>query len=172
MALQRVNSGPGILDYLWLLPLGVLGSGFYLSLYLWGVRRPAFVQIAKTRLSQGVLKASLQVGGGVFGAGPIGLILGDIAGRVAGAGTLAALVTAMPRRTRLRPPPIRHMVAIAWRYRSFPLWSTWSTLLNQFSIHLPVLVLSSAYGTDVSGWYGLALLVLLGPTYIVGQSVN
>ncbi len=161
---------PELTTYLWFLPLGLLGSGGYTSLNAWAARMSAYGLIAKTRISQSCLQVVLQVGVGIFGNGALGLMLGDAAGRAGGAGILAALVTKRNQQLQ-KQVSLSRMMAVARRYRHLPLFSTWSTLLNEVGAHLPSLLLVVAFGTAVAGWFNLALLLLLAPVHVLSQSI-
>ncbi|MBA3554317.1 MAG: oligosaccharide flippase family protein, partial [Gemmatimonadales bacterium] len=82
---------PTLRPYLWLIPLGLLGAGAYQALSYWAIRRRAFGHLARTRLGQGAGQVVTQVAAGIAGAGAPGLLIGDLVGRVAGAGGLALL---------------------------------------------------------------------------------
>jgi len=53
---------PQLADYLWLLPVALLGGGVYQCLSYWAIRRQDFRRLARTRLAQ----ASGQVGSQVI----------------------------------------------------------------------------------------------------------
>jgi len=64
------------------------------------------------------------------------------------------------------------MVEVLIRYRRFPLFSSWSGLLNTASVQIPVLILSSFFGASVAGLYSLSTRVLQIPIVLVGQAVT
>lgn len=160
---------PAIRPYLWLIPVGFLGAGIYQALSYWAIRRRDFRRVARTKLSQGAGQVLAQVGLGVAGAGALGLIVGDVIGRVAGAGGLALAAIRGRPAGRVTPASIR---AIAARYRRFPLLITWSGLLNIGSLQLPSIVFSAAFGAAAAGLYALSYKLLVLPTMLVAQSVG
>lgn len=156
---------------LYLVPLGVLLTGFYQVLNNWAVRQRSFSRIARTTLLQGGSSTATQVGLGVLGSGPGGLVAGQILGRSAGITSLARLVLSDPSRP-LRLVSRRGMLRVARRYRRFPQLFTWSALLNSVGLMGPAIVLAGFYGAAVVGWFGLVQRLLGAPTALLGRSVT
>lgn len=166
----RAVNAPELGPYLWLIPVGIVGGGIYRVLSHWAVRRKAFDVIARTKVSQSVAMVLAQLGFGVAGAGPAGLIVGDIAGRAGGSG---ALFVRMRRDGRLfkAVSPARVGVA-ARRYMRFPLYSSGSALLNSAALQVPALLVAGIYGVQVAGYFSLSQRVVSLPSWLVGQAVN
>jgi O-antigen/teichoic acid export membrane protein len=160
---------PPLRPYLWLIPLGFFGAGMYQLLSYWAIRRRAFGRIARTRMTQGFGQVLAQIGLGLAGVGPAGLLIGDVVGRVAGGGSLALLAT----RERPRLSVTRASLAsAAARYRRFPLLMTWSGLFNVGSVQLPSILFSAAFGAAAAGLYAISFKMLVLPTMLVGQAVG
>jgi lipopolysaccharide exporter len=160
---------PALRPYRWLIPLGFIGAGAYQVLSYWAIRRREFGRVARTKLSQGAGQVVTQIALGVAGAGAPGLLIGDVIGRAAGAGGLALLA--------LRGHPFARvtrasLVAVAARYRRFPLLTTWSGLLNVGSLQLPSILFSAGFGAAAAGLYALSFKMLVLPTMLVGQAVG
>ena len=85
----RWVDAPALERYLWLLPLGMLGAGAYQILNYWTVRKRNFSRLAGTRITRGAGRAVIQIGMGLTHVGPLGLVLGQIAGETAGTASLA-----------------------------------------------------------------------------------
>jgi lipopolysaccharide exporter len=160
---------PGLGPYLWLIPLGFLGAGTYQALSYWAIRRREFGRVARTRLSQGAGQVVAQVGLGLAGAGAPGLLIGDVIGRVAGAGGLALLVLRERPHARVTRASL---AAVAARYRRFPLLTTWAGLLNIGSLQLPSILFSAGFGAAAAGLYALSFNMLVLPTMLLGQAVG
>ena len=160
---------PGLRPYLWLIPVGFLATGTYQVLSYWAIRQRQFRRVARTKVSQGGGQVVTQIALGMGGAGVLGLIIGDLIGRVAGAGGLALAAW----RTRPAEGPTRATVrAAAARYRRFPLLTTWAGLLNIGSLQLPSIVFSAAFGAAAAGLYALSFKLLVLPTMLVAQAVG
>lgn len=160
---------PALRSYLWLIPLGFLGAGAYQALSSWAIRRRAFGRVARTKVSQSVGQVVAQIGLGVLGAGVPGLLIGDLIGRAAGGGGLALL--ALRERPHARVTRAS-LVAVAGRYRRFPLLTTWSGLFNIGSLQLPSILFAAGFGAAAAGFYALSFKMLVLPTMLVGQAVG
>lgn len=168
--IARWTNAPALESYLWLLPLSFLGIGVYQALGYWAVRKRAFSRIAQTRLSQSIGMVLTQVGLGLLGLDPMGLLLGDVAGRLGGSGTLATLTWRRDRELlkRVSMPGLRRAAS---RYRRFPLLSSGSGLLNSAGLQLPVLLFAAFYSPQVAGWFALGQRAIGTPMAMVGQAV-
>lgn len=166
----RWTNTPAVKPYLWLLPLNLLGAGGYQVFNYWAVRKKDFDRIARTKLIQSLGKILTQVSLGLVKLGPLGLLLGDVVGRVSGSGTLAVMAYNQSREA-LGQVNIAGVRQVAYRYRRFPLLSTESALLNRAGLDLPPLLLAAFYGPQVVGWFGLGLRMIKLPMTLVGRSV-
>lgn len=157
--------------YLWLLPIGVLLTGSYQVLNYWAVREKAFSSIARTKLSQGMGSVFTQVGLGLLGLGPVGLITGQVVGQTAGSTTLATIAWRRSQ-SALKQLSLSGMAKVAKRYHKFPMFSSLSGFANVLSLQAAVLLLSSFYDPVVTGLYALSHRVLQLPMGIVGSAVS
>jgi O-antigen/teichoic acid export membrane protein len=64
------------------------------------------------------------------------------------------------------------MLAGARRYRRFPLFDTWSALMNAVSWQLPALLLSRFFSAAVVGHYALGFRTLQLPMSLVGTAIG
>lgn len=157
---------PGLVDYSWLLPLGVMLVGLYQTLSNWAIRLGDYKVVAQTKAQQGVGVVLAQVSLGFLGANTAGLLIGDTLGRSAGILRLWAL---RPRATgRLN---FRELCRLGRRYSKFPSINAPSTLINRLGLQLPNLLLAGLYGPQVAGWYLLIQRVMGIPSSLVGQAV-
>lgn len=153
--------------YRWLIPIGIALIGMYSTFTSWAVRVGAFRRIARTRLSQAVANTSLQVGLGLLGVGPAGLLIGDVAGRSVGILTLSRglwdrLRTVSPSRIRM----------VAARYKRFPMVTSVSDFVNTAGLQLPVLLLSSLFGPASAGSFLLMQRVMGVPVGLLGDAIG
>ena len=145
----------------------MLAIGSYLVLTEWMVRAQSYGALARRNLLQGVGQVVTQVGLGLAGVRPVGLLLGLAVGRLCGIGG-ALSEGGLLRRTRPRLPDL---VAAVRRYRRFPLVASWSKLLNTAGLQLPLLLISVVYGDAAAGLLGLTVRVIGGPVGVIGQAV-
>ena len=156
---------------LFLLPIGVLALTLRDLLNAWYVRKADLQIPSAARIAHALGRTGVSVGGGVVGAGPSGLILGQIAGAAATVGVLSgalrelvgnvrALNRATMRRVRGHVTQASLSVAV-------------TMVLNASQMIVPILLVQ--YYSDVQvGWYSLMQRVAVGPlgviTTALGQS--
>ncbi|MBC7080578.1 MAG: oligosaccharide flippase family protein [Methanothrix sp.] len=161
---------PQLRRYLWLVPLGMLGAGTYHILNYWAVRKRDFPRIARTRISRGVGRAAIQVGVGFAHSGPLGLLLGQLAGETAGSASLG-LAAWRKDRPSFRALSLQGIAKAGARYKRFPLFSSWASLLDALGLHIPQILFAAFYGAEVAGWFALGQRVIAAPLNIVVDSV-
>ncbi|HAF70296.1 TPA: polysaccharide biosynthesis protein [Candidatus Acetothermia bacterium] len=161
---------PRLKPYLWLIPLGMLGAGTYQILNYWAVRKRDFPRIARTRISRGVGRAAIQVGVGLAHSGPLGLLLGQLAGETAGSASLG-LAAWNKDRTPFKALSFNRISQVGRRYKRFPLFSSWGSLLDALGAQLPQILFAAFYGAEVAGWFALGQRVIAAPLNIVVDSV-
>ena len=70
------------------------------------------------------------------------------------------------------PRVVGRLRAAALRYRQFPLFALWSSLLSIISQQAPILILAAIFDATVVGWFSITVRVLLLPSAIVGNAVG
>jgi len=165
LVLARANE---LHNYLWLFPISFLVFGVTQALTFWALRKKAFHATATSTSLQGIGMAVPQVGLGFLNIGVLGLLVGQITGQILSACVLLKSLF----RSDHHKITIKDMCEVAITYRRFPLFASWSSLINMLSAQLPVLMLSYAFGPHITGFYALSYRVLQAPMRFVGQSVS
>ena len=151
--------------------IGTIGTGCYQALSFWAIRKKRYKVLAQTRLSQSAAQVALQLVCGLGNAGAIGLILGDVAGRIAGCGRLARGIF-HDQRTPESPPKLGRFWRVAGEYKRFPLLSLPSALLNVLGLQLPVLVLAAYYSESAVGSFAFAHRLMAAPVTLLARSAG
>jgi len=151
-------------------PVSSLGAGLYQVFNCWAIRKERYDRIARTRVTQSLTTLAVQVGAGLLGHGPAGLLVGDAAGRTNGTRTLALLDWRRDLAELRRTLPA-DLARVARRFRAFPLFSSGTALLNTLNLRMPGLLLAILYGPAVAGCFALAQRVFALPSSIIGESV-
>jgi O-antigen/teichoic acid export membrane protein len=159
---------PDLGRYWWLLAATVFAVGVNEVFTAWMTRHRRYGGLGARNAVMGVAQAGTQVGLGVLGARPLGLLVGLGAGRLAG---LAGLTTSRGPVRDWRHVKPSDVAAVASRYRRFPLVSTWSALLNSLGAQAPFILVGAFYGPMTLGLLGLTVRVLAAPVAILGQAV-
>jgi len=167
--IQALTQGR-IEGYLWLIPAGVMLSGFYAAFQYWTVRDKNFVLISKTRMIQGIGVASIQVGFGYIGLTPFGLLLGQLF--FVGAGVWGLARNYYKKNESLYREVTSTGLRSTFReYDRFPKYSTLEALSNSAAVQVPVLVIAAyAVGPEV-GFIMLAMRLLSAPMSLIGGAV-
>lgn len=158
---------PRLARYLWLLPVGVFFSGAQEALRYYAIRRKAFGTIASTSVQRSLVNIVMQLFG--FKLGAFGLIAAQATSQGAGSISLGKLFF---RR--------RQLAAISWagvkeqacRYRRFPLFSTWSGLVNTAGSQFPTVLFAALFTPAIAGLYSLANRTLSLPMSLIGSSIG
>lgn len=161
---------PALRDVLWMLPIGVLLTGAYTVFQFWATRKKAYPQIARTRIEQAVGGVGSQLGLGWYGAGAVGLIIGQVISNGAGFFGLARRAWAEGREafTRVRFVSLRHT---AYAYRRYPSYSSVEALANTAGLQIPLILISMLAGNEELGFIMLVMRVLQAPMSLVGGAV-
>ena len=159
-------------EFLYLIPVSLVLSALYAVASQGAIREGLF-----TPKSQAYVGATLGINGLKLGGGAItgtGLML--IAIEVAGRGLYAlSLLARVPRRGVLRVREWFKLGGIrqaAWDHRDFSLYRMPQSVINASSMGLPVILLSSLFGSSEAGQYALTVLVLSAPVMLLGQSIG
>ncbi len=160
-----------LLSYLWLLGVGVLVVGIYNGFRFWATRKKAFKRISVTRIEQAIGGVGSQIGFGLLGFGPLGLIIGQLVSQGAGFFGLA-------RRAIKEDRQAFSQISI-WRIRKaaklfdhYPKFSTFEALANTASIQVPLLVIVFFTGSAELGILMLAMRIMQAPLSLVGTAVS
>jgi O-antigen/teichoic acid export membrane protein len=169
--LLALLGAPTVAQWAVLIAVGQLGAGIVLALTGWAIRTKRFTDIGINRLTQSATLVVVQVGLGVIRLGPVGMLLGSVAGNQAGFIRLARVAW------RTHAPAFR---AVTWagiryaarRYQRFPIFSSGSALMNTLGEQAPLLLLVGIYGAAVGGQFALAVRISALPVTLVAAAVS
>jgi O-antigen/teichoic acid export membrane protein len=169
-ALDAIALGP-LVSQRYLLPLGLLWLGGYHVMLGVATRASAFKDIAHTRLAQGLGGPMSQLTLGLLRCGATGLVIGYIIGQTAA--TLPLLWRFVVRQPAwFRSVSRRGMAAVGRRYIKFPLFASWSRLLDMAGSGDILFVLFSAcYSPSIAGFMFLSERVIVRPLLVVSTSL-
>lgn len=174
MLLQWLNS-PGLVQYLWMIPLALFFGGLDIghpALNYWAVRVRRFEDLTLTRVINQVVATGLKLAFGFAGFVSTGILIG--------ANVIGAVISPLVLVWRMWPETKALMLrAVNWnamgagikRYRKFPIYGIWSALLNTFSWQLPVFLLARYFSSTVVGFYSLGFRILQLPMSLIGAAI-
>jgi len=166
-------NSPELSKYLWLVPLAVFVTGIFTALNYWNSRTKHFGRLSIARVVSSVVTQM-----GILGAGFTGFVSGGtlITARVLGQFVSTLVLGGQIWRNdgRLFKTSIgwKKMIVGLKRHKKFPIFGTWSALLNTASQQSPVLLLAFYFSPKTVGFYALGQAVLSMPMSLVGGAVS
>ena len=162
---------PQFLRFLWYLPFGILFYCLFCVFSRWAMRKRAFPQLSLAQVLTNVIASTCTVGLGLFHAGLPGLIVGSVAANLYQIGTLSTL--AIPEYQEQRHGfTFTKLKAAAKRHYRYPLYTTWSVLLNSLSVYIPILLLAKGFGNVCTGQFSLSQRILFLPTMLISAAIT
>jgi len=156
-----------MLDYVWLLPIGVLVGGSYAVLNYWSLRIKNYTNIARSRVGEAISSNLIQAFGYKFGF--IALIIGYMIGQ--GVGGLYLRLSAF-NLNDFRVVSLSGIINVARRYKRFPQYFVFGGLLNTAGQSIGPIIIASSFGLAAAGFYTLTSRVLSIPSSLIGNSVG
>ena len=162
-----------LIPYIWLIPFIVLTSGTSNALNYWNTRTKNFRRLSIVQITSSFFIASSKLGGGFTGYTTAGtLITAQLVGQIVAVIFLGWQIIRSNgfflwksiSRADIRAGLIRH--------KRFPLYSSWSALLNSLSWQLPILILGIFFSPKIVGYYALAFSMLRVPMNLIGQAIS
>lgn len=166
---NELDAAP-LVPYLWLIPISVLGAGFYQALNGWATRKKTYGRIARTKVAQSLGMVITQLSLGFARVGVVGLLLGDAVGRAAG-GTTFLIQALRQDKSAVKEISWGRMRAMAKRFLDFPLNATWAALLHTAATALAPLIFAGWFGREVAGQYTAGQRALWAPMSLVAGAI-
>ena len=162
---------PELSGYFWLIPLATFLAGTYSAFQFWFVRSKRFGDLARNRIAQASGSAITQIGMGIAGAAPLGLLLGQVVNSGLGALRLAL------RFQREEASTIASMSAarigrVARTFDRFPKFSALEAMCNSAAIYLPIILLSAWAVGPEAGYLSLGMYAMQVPMSLIGNAVS
>lgn len=162
---------PALINYLWLLPAGVVSAGAYKIFNYWAVRNKNFKDVAHTKFIQSIVIVSVQLSVGLSGSGALGLIAGQLVGQAVGVFRLSKDVALFSFLKKNKASFLRFK-ALVKRYNRFPKYDAPASAIDTMSTQLPNVLLAAFFNPTVAGYYLLTERALALPMSLVGQAVG
>lgn len=163
---------PELGQYLWMLPPSVFFGGSFLALNYWASRNRQFGRLSLVRIVSSVATIGIQLGAGFAGYTTGGsLIVASVLSSIISAIVLGAQILREDWKMLGESINYRNMVIGLNRYRKFPLFDTWSTLINNTSWQLPTLLLAVFFTPAVVGFYALGFTLIQLPMSLIGSAI-
>ena len=168
--IEYLLNAPGMSKYLIYLPPVIFFNGLFFAQNYWLSRRIRYGVISASRISNTLSTKIFQLIISLWNISPFGLIVGYVAGY--GIADIFMLKGVKQDIKLFKKVSIKKMKEMAIKYKSFPLFSSWSTLANTISPQVPTFLLAYYYGTSVVGYFSLANQVVNMPMGILGMAIG
>jgi lipopolysaccharide exporter len=159
--------------FLWLVPLCLLIQGFDLILSSWFSRGKRFKDLAQIAITRKVSVNLITIIGGLALYPSAGMI---IVGYLLGNAVVIAILglKMVTNRYQIKFADInkRKIITGMKRYSKFPIYTSWSVLINNASWHVPVILMGMFFNEATVGWYFLTFKIIQLPMSLIGKSVS
>ncbi len=172
----RLLNAPELAPYLWLIPIVTFFGGIAMghpALNYWSTRWRRFGRLSGTRAISSTVTTATEIGAGFAGYITGGSLIGArVAGSIVSTLFLAVQTFRDDGRLLLGSLRWRGVLAGLKQHYKFPLYTTWSSLLNTVSSQLPAFLLSAFFSPAVVGFYALGYRLLGLPMSLFGGSIS
>lgn len=169
-AIAAALNFPDLAGYIGLIPILVFLNGLFFILNYWLSRREKFGTVAGGRVANSLVNKGVQIGAGVGVASPLGLIAGAVGGYVSA--NLIMLCEVRKDLALFSSVTLAKVKILAFRYRKFPIFTSWSTAANEISRQISPIFLAFFFTPAVVGLYSLAYQAVSLPLSLVGTAVS
>lgn len=157
-------------NFFWILGLSLLFVGIFQTMNNWALRYEHYDIINRAKISMNTGQGFSQLLFGFLNVGVIGLLLGEMIGRLTG---MIQYVRYYKKDLMLASKTTLHEAKEAVvRYKKFPLISSISNIIYSVSVNLPPLFLAAYFDVPTAGFYYLAQKILTVPENLVGFSAT
>lgn len=163
---------PQISPWLWISSLYVWSIGLFQGLTYWNTRKRMFRAQSLSRVGQSVAASIPQTAAGLFHPSVGGLIGGYVAGQVVGSAILAGSLTCSQWGKVLELFRVERFMQVLKRYKAFPLFSSWGTLMNITSFQIVPVLFSRLFTAAEAGYYFLGFRILSAPISLVAVAIG
>lgn len=158
-----------LLPFLWMIPAGIFISAAYSAIQFYAVRKKSFSHIAKAKIGQSSAAVSSQIGFGVCGVTPFGLLFGQMLS--SGIGSLHLFLN-LTNRKILSATSFENLKATLAKYKKFPQFTTFETLTNSAGIQVPIILIATMIAGPEAGFLFLAMRVMQAPMSLIGGAIS
>ncbi|MDD5571451.1 MAG: oligosaccharide flippase family protein [Bacteroidales bacterium] len=159
-----------ISKWLYFVPVSVLFIGLYNSLNYWSNRKSQYKRLAASRIVQSGSMTGFQIGVGLLRKSALGLLFGEIAGRVFSTLYLAKVIWKEDK-GNIKSIKKQKMKEQFKRYKSFPIFSLPADITNVVSNQVPIFMLGKFFGGTVLGSYAFMDKILSAPLSLIVRSI-
>jgi O-antigen/teichoic acid export membrane protein len=156
-------------NWLYLLPFSAMFMSFYQSLNYWLIRQKAFKAASINKISRRGVEGVFQLGLG-FKRNVLGLITGDVLGNLTN--LISGVIQVFKNDFKVRYISKNKIVFVLKKYKKFPIYNFFPTLLSSIANSLPFIFINKFYSSENVGYIDLSRLVLSIPLAFISVTVS
>lgn len=161
----------GLNELIWLTPIGFVLLNIFSCYNEWCVRKLYFKKLSLNKITNSVFVTLGKYSAYYTPLQTIGLTIGDFFGRLITA--IVCLVRLFVHdRNAYYSVSVANVKAVALKYKQFPFFTMPAQLLNSMAVAAPVFLLSNYYSLENSGYYSMAMTVLILPVNVISYAVR
>ncbi|RKX92222.1 MAG: hypothetical protein DRP84_10355 [Spirochaetes bacterium] len=158
---------------IYFLPLMILLEASRNIFRFWYIRKDNYKNISVSIIIRHSTMSASQFVFGLAGIlKKVGLVLGHIIGQCVEILWLSTIYVKTKRAEGFKGINLKSMKDNAYKYKNFPLFSSWNVIFNKLGMNLPVILLALYYPREVIGIYAVSVRVLNTPINLIGTSVG
>lgn len=170
--LQVLNM-PELAPYLLLIPVGILINGIFSAFSYWCTRSKEFTYLSLARFSGSIVITSATLAAGFSGYATAGAkIFSNLGGQFISLLMIGWLVVKVSEKDLFHGISYGGILSGLKKYKKFPLYNSWSILINAASWQFPVLLLGGFFSPSVVGFYALGFGILQMPLSLIVGAVG
>lgn len=156
--------------WIYIIPFSVFTVAVFSSFNYWQNRKSHYKTLAVSRVSQYAFMTGAQIGFGMALLKSVGLILGEISGRIV-ATIVLSYQTLKNDLSLLKSITRKDMIVQFKRYRNFPKFTLPADLVNVVTNQIPILAMGKYFQASLLGNYFFMDRILNAPISLLGKSV-
>lgn len=155
-----------VAGFLWLIPLFIFALGLFQLLSFWHFRKRQFAAVATSTVGRNLGMVVLQML--LYPLGALALLGGQLVGQLLSSVLLLCRSKVLFRQ-KISLSVLRYN---AWRFRKYPLYSSWSGVTGSVGQQAPMLMFAAMFSPLEAGLYVLAYRMTSLPSTLVGKAVT
>jgi len=156
--------------WLYFIPLIVFFLGLFNILNYYNTRLKNYKDISSSMIIKSIVLVTVQLSVGFIKSGATGLISGQILASLFA--NLKLLKNTISKQDVVSYISLKNMLTMAKRYKKFPIFSTWSGLLNTSIQNFQNILMPLLFGYANMGFYTLGQRVLGLPLTLISKSLG
>jgi len=156
--------------WLYFIPISLFFTGLFNILTTMNNRQKNYKDIASATVTKSLVMSLVQLVIGLLKSGVLGLILGQILAQFFA--NVKLFKNIIKDKREISSIQRLKIIALAIRYKKFPIFSLPSAIANVLSGQLSNILISSFYSVSTLGFYSLIQRILAIPSVLIGNSIG